>query len=123
MRDSFDIGGDGAIGGPGGPALDPVFPLHHGGKIEIRPTVRIRDNQGLSLVYTPGVAKVSQAIAANEDLAYDYTWKSNTVLVATDGTAVLGLGNIGPKAALPPVTASVPCCCWENAWMSIRSCP
>jgi malate dehydrogenase (oxaloacetate-decarboxylating) len=101
VRDPFDIGGDVPTGGPGGQALDPVFPLHHGGKIEIRPTVRIRDNQGLSLVYTPGVAKVSQAIAANEELAYDYTWKSNTVLVATDGTAVLGLGNIGPKAALP----------------------
>jgi len=78
-----------------------VFPLHHGGKIEIRPTVRIRDNEGLSLAYTPGVAKVSQAIAADESLAYDYTWKSNTVLVVTDGTAVLGLGDIGPLAALP----------------------
>ena len=82
-------------------AHDPVFPLHHGGKIEIRPTVRIRDNEGLSLAYTPGVAKVSQAIAADESLAYDYTWKSNTVLVVTDGTAVLGLGDIGPLAALP----------------------
>lgn len=82
-------------------AADPVFPLHHGGKIEIRPTVRIRDNEGLSLAYTPGVARVSQAIAAEPGLVYDYTWKSNTVLVLTDGTAVLGLGDIGPAASLP----------------------
>ncbi len=80
---------------------DPAFPLHHGGKIEVRPTVRIRDADGLSLAYTPGVARVSQAIAADRDKVYDYTWKSNTVLVLSDGTAVLGLGNIGPEAALP----------------------
>ena len=82
-------------------AQDPVFPLHHGGKIEIRPTVRIRDNEGLALAYTPGVARVSQAIAADPMLVHDYTWKSNTVLVLTDGTAVLGLGDIGPEASLP----------------------
>ena len=68
--------------------IDPAFPLHQGGKIEVRPTVRIRDREGLALAYTPGVARVS-------------TWKSNTVLVVTDGTAVLGLGDIGPEAALP----------------------
>jgi len=82
-------------------SLDPAFPLHRGGKIEVRPAVRIRDAEGLALAYTPGVARVSQAIAADPDLAYDYTWKANTVLVVTDGTAVLGLGNIGPVAALP----------------------
>ena len=81
--------------------LDPVFPLHRGGKIEVRPTVRIRDAGGLALAYTPGVARVSEAIAAEPELVYDYTWKSNTVLVVTDGTAVLGLGDIGPEAALP----------------------
>jgi malate dehydrogenase (oxaloacetate-decarboxylating) len=81
--------------------IDPAFPLHHGGKIEVRPTVRIRDAEGLSLAYTPGVARVSLAIAENKDLVYDYTWKSNTVLVVSDGTAVLGLGDIGPEAALP----------------------
>ena len=81
--------------------LDPAFPLHRGGKIEVRPTVRIRDREGLALAYTPGVARVSQAIAADPELAWDYTWKSNTVLVVTDGTAVLGLGDIGPAAALP----------------------
>ena len=80
---------------------DPAFPLHRRGKIEVRPTVRIRDGAGLALAYTPGVARVSQAIAAQPDLVFDYTWKANTVLVVTDGTAVLGLGDIGPKAALP----------------------
>ncbi|MEI8082770.1 MAG: NADP-dependent malic enzyme [Actinomycetes bacterium] len=81
--------------------LDPVFALHRGGKIEIRPTVEINDTEGLSLAYTPGVARVCEAIAAEPDLAYDYTWKSNTVLIVTDGTAVLGLGDIGPLGALP----------------------
>jgi malate dehydrogenase (oxaloacetate-decarboxylating) len=80
---------------------DPAFPLHKRGKIEVRPTVRIRDGAGLALAYTPGVARVSQAIAEQRDLVFDYTWKSNTVLVVTDGTAVLGLGDIGPEAALP----------------------
>jgi malate dehydrogenase (oxaloacetate-decarboxylating) len=81
--------------------LDPAFPLHHGGKIEVRPTVRIRDKGGLALAYTPGVARVASAIAEDHDLAYEYTWKANTVLVVTDGSAVLGLGDIGPLGALP----------------------
>ena len=81
--------------------VDPVFPFHKGGKIEVRPTIRVRDLDSLSLAYTPGVAKVCEAIARNPKLAYRYTWKSNTVLIVTDGTAVLGLGNIGPLAALP----------------------
>ena len=81
--------------------LDPAFPLHRGGKIEVRPTVRVRDRAGLALAYTPGVARVCQAIAIEPALVYDYTWKSNTVLVVTDGTAVLGLGDIGAAAALP----------------------
>ena len=80
---------------------DPAFPLHRRGKIEVRPTVRIRDAGGLALAYTPGVARVSQAIAESPELVYDYTWKVNTVLVVSDGTAVLGLGDIGPQAALP----------------------
>ena len=80
---------------------DPAFPIHVGGKIEIRPTVRVRDNVGLSLAYTPGVGRVSQAIAADESLSWRYTWRANSVLIVTDGTAVLGLGDIGPVAALP----------------------
>jgi malate dehydrogenase (oxaloacetate-decarboxylating) len=80
---------------------DPAFPLHRGGKIEIRPTVRVRDNAGLALAYTPGVGRVSRALALDPALAYDYTWKANTILIVTDGTAVLGLGDIGPVAALP----------------------
>ena len=82
-------------------ADDPAFALHRGGKVEIRPTVRVRDNAGLALAYTPGVGRVSQAIAQNPSLAYEYTWKGNAILIVTDGTAVLGLGNIGPVAALP----------------------
>ncbi len=81
--------------------LDPAFPLHHGGKIEVRPTVRVRDKGGLALAYTPGVARVASALAEDPELAYDFTWKANTVLVVTDGTAVLGLGDIGPIGALP----------------------
>ena len=81
--------------------LDPAFPIHRGGKIELRPTVRVRDNAGLALAYTPGVGRVSQAIAADESLSWEYTWRSNSILIVTDGTAVLGLGDIGPVAALP----------------------
>src|SRR5256885_13044956 len=54
-----------------------------------------------SLTYTPGVAEVCRAIAAAESLVHEYTWVSHTVAVVTDGSAVLGLGNIGPRAALP----------------------
>ncbi len=80
---------------------DPAFPLHRLGKIEVRPTVRVRDNAGLALAYTPGVGRVSTAIAADESLSWRYTWRANSVLIVTDGTAVLGLGDIGPIAALP----------------------
>jgi malate dehydrogenase (oxaloacetate-decarboxylating) len=79
----------------------PVFALHRGGKMEVRATVPLRDSADLSLAYTPGVAEVCTAIAARPELAMDYTWKANTVAVVTDGTAVLGLGDIGPLAALP----------------------
>jgi malate dehydrogenase (oxaloacetate-decarboxylating) len=80
---------------------DPAFALHRGGKIEVRSTVPLENRDDLSLAYTPGVARVCTAIAGDRTLAYDYTWKSHTVAVVTDGTAVLGLGDIGPEAALP----------------------
>jgi malate dehydrogenase (oxaloacetate-decarboxylating) len=79
----------------------PVFALHRGGKIEIASKVPLRDRDDLSLAYTPGVAEVCLAIAAEPDLVNDYTWKSSVVGIVTDGTAVLGLGNIGPEASLP----------------------
>jgi len=80
---------------------DPVFALHRGGKVEVVSSVPVETREDLSLAYTPGVARVCTAIAQDLDLAYDYTWKSHTVAVVTDGTAVLGLGDIGPTAALP----------------------
>ncbi len=80
---------------------DPVFALHRGGKIEMRSIARVRDAEGLALAYTPGVARVCEAIAADPALADTYTWRSHVVAVVSDGTAVLGLGDIGPLAALP----------------------
>jgi len=82
-------------------AGDPVFDLHVGGKMEIRSTVGLTDREGLSMAYTPGVARVCEAIAADPALTQHYTWVPNTVAVVTDGTAVLGLGDIGPAAAMP----------------------
>jgi malate dehydrogenase (oxaloacetate-decarboxylating) len=78
-----------------------VFKLHRGGKIEVVSRVPLRDRDDLSLAYTPGVAKVCLAIAADPATVYDYTWKARTVAVVTDGSAVLGLGDIGPAASLP----------------------
>ncbi|MCG5221148.1 NAD(P)-dependent malic enzyme [Streptosporangium sp. KLBMP 9127] len=81
--------------------LDPAFALHRGGKLEVRSTVPVRDADDLSLAYTPGVARVCTAIADTPELVNDYTWVSNVVAVVSDGTAVLGLGDIGPAAAMP----------------------
>jgi len=80
---------------------DPVFELHRGGKMAVAATVPLTSREDLSLAYTPGVARVCEAIAAEPDLAAEYTWIGHTVAVVTDGTAVLGLGNIGPAAAMP----------------------
>jgi malate dehydrogenase (oxaloacetate-decarboxylating) len=82
-------------------AHDPVFELHAGGKMEIASTVALNGPVELSMAYTPGVARVCEAIAEDPSLYADYTWTANTVAVITDGTAVLGLGDIGPRAAMP----------------------
>src|SRR5690606_40086816 len=73
----------------------------HQGKLEIRSKVAVENERDLSLAYSPGVAEPCREIAADPAKVHDYTMKSNMVAVVTDGTAVLGLGNIGPLAALP----------------------
>ncbi|MBB6554932.1 NAD-dependent malic enzyme [Nonomuraea rubra] len=80
---------------------DRTFLMHLGGKIEMKSKVPLRNRDELSMAYTPGVARVSMAIARNKEDARRLTIKRNTVAVVTDGSAVLGLGNIGPEAALP----------------------
>jgi malate dehydrogenase (oxaloacetate-decarboxylating) len=80
---------------------DLALDLHKRGKMEIASTVALASRDDLSLAYTPGVARVCEAIAADERLHAEYTWTGNTVAVVSDGSAVLGLGNIGPKAAMP----------------------
>ncbi|MCL5058651.1 MAG: NAD-dependent malic enzyme [Actinobacteria bacterium] len=80
---------------------DRVYNRHLGGKIEIQPKKPVTDWEDLSLVYTPGVARISEAIAKDPGLAYRLTMKGNSVAIVTDGSAVLGLGNLGAAAALP----------------------
>jgi malate dehydrogenase (oxaloacetate-decarboxylating) len=80
---------------------DRTFLMHLGGKLEVTPKVQLRHRDDLSRAYTPGVARICQAIARNPEDARRLTIKRNTVAVLTDGSAVLGLGNIGPAAALP----------------------
>ena len=77
--------------------------LHHKlkGKIQVSSKVNIRNKNDLSLFYTPGVGAVSRRIADNNERVWDLTWKNNSVAIVSDGTAVLGLGKIGPEAALP----------------------
>ena len=80
---------------------DPVLVAHRDGKLEVRGRLPLRTRDDLSLAYTPGVAQVCELVAADPESAWDYTGKGRTVLVVTDGTAVLGLGDLGPEAAMP----------------------
>ncbi len=80
---------------------DRTFRMHEGGKIEVLSLFPVGDPDDLSMAYTPGVARVCSAIAEDESLADEYTIRRNTVAIVSDGTAVLGLGDIGPKAAMP----------------------
>ena len=81
--------------------VDRTFQLHDGGKIQVTPSVPVKTRDDLSMAYTPGVARVCTAIHSEPERAWSLTVKGNTVAVVTDGTAVLGLGDIGPEAAMP----------------------
>jgi malate dehydrogenase (oxaloacetate-decarboxylating) len=86
------------------PSYDPeseLFRAHEGGKLTVRSTMTLDSKEALSIAYTPGVAAVCSAIAEEPALADKYTWRSRVVAVVTDGTAVLGLGDLGPAASLP----------------------
>ncbi len=83
------------------PTRSEVLAAHRGGKLATGLTAPLADARDLAIAYTPGVAEVSRAIAADPALVADYTWTSRLVAVVSDGTAVLGLGDIGPRAALP----------------------
>jgi malate dehydrogenase (oxaloacetate-decarboxylating) len=78
-----------------------VFTAHEGGKLSVAPTVGLAGRRDLAIAYTPGVAKVCRAIADDKALTARYTWTHRLVAVVSDGTAVLGLGDIGPRASLP----------------------
>ena len=78
-----------------------LFRVHEGGKLRVTSTMALDSRAALSLAYTPGVAEVSSAIAARPELAERYTWRGRLVAVVSDGTAVLGLGDLGPAASLP----------------------
>jgi malate dehydrogenase (oxaloacetate-decarboxylating) len=91
---------------------DRTFQLHVGGKIEQQNKHPLKTREDLSMAYTPGVARVSLAIADDADRAFQYTIKRNTVAVVSDGTAVLGLGDIGPLAAMPVMEGK--CCLFKE---------
>ena len=80
---------------------DRTFLLHLGGKLEVVPKTPLKTRDDLSMAYTPGVARICEAIATDPGSAWNLTIKKNTVAVVSDGTAVLGLGDIGPEAAMP----------------------
>ena len=71
------------------------------GKLDVTPKCQVKSREDLAVAYTPGVAEPCKVIAENKEAAYQYTIKSNTVAVVSDGSAVLGIGNIGPEAAMP----------------------
>ena len=81
--------------------LDRTLRLHLGGKIEVCGKAPLKDRDDLSMAYTPGVARVSMEIAERPVSVHTYTIKANSVAIVSDGSAVLGLGNIGPHAAIP----------------------
>jgi malate dehydrogenase (oxaloacetate-decarboxylating) len=86
---------------------DRIFLLHLGGKISTRSKVPVRTRNVLSMAYTPGVARVCRAIAADRGKVYAFTSKANSVAVVSDGSAILGLGNLGPEAAMPVMEGKV----------------
>ena len=92
--------------------IDRTFQLHVGGKIEQHNKHPLKTRDDLSMAYTPGVARVCLAIAEDEDRAFQYTIKRNTVAVVSDGTAVLGLGDIGARAAMPVMEGK--CCLFKE---------
>jgi malate dehydrogenase (oxaloacetate-decarboxylating) len=100
---------------PGARVIDKVdrtLQLHIGGKIEQHNKHPLKTRDDLSMAYTPGVARVCLVIAEEEDKAFQYTIKRNTVAVVSDGTAVLGLGDIGPYAAMPVMEGK--CCLFKE---------
>ena len=102
--------------------MEEALKLHeeHQGKIEVVSKVQVKTRDDLSTAYTPGVAEPCRKIHANKNDVYKYTSKGTMVAVVTDGTAVLGLGNIGPEAALPVMEGNVlrwrPA--WKRSWIS-----
>ena len=90
------------------------------GKIEVISRAKVTTPEELSIAYTPGVAEPCLLIAEDESLAYDYTRKGNLVAVITDGTAVLGLGDIGPSAGMPVMEANARCSKSLPVWTRSR---
>ena len=88
-------------GAAGQPSREATFRLHEGGKLRVESRVPLVDRDSLAMAYTPGVADVSAAIRDDRELSFQYTGRANAVAVVSDGSAVLGLGDVGPEAAMP----------------------